>query len=233
MGDEEFARYLAAWLDPYELLHAAQRYDQDRIRALAPEGLLISSGRLTHGDEANFFAMVERYLRGFRVPQALIDLVRSLGGSRGVSPEAWGWLSELSLSASVHSYSHGNTPLNAPRTAILHIEERDVVTDIVKRPILALLDLVSTLAITWRDSAALGGSIYHLHNMPDPFYVYVDSQVASAYLKLVDPSCFSKGVPKMRYRAVTVAGISGDDRFWEIAQTTARMAAASTFEPIA
>ena len=45
--------------------------------------------------------------------------------------------------------------------------------------------------------------------MPDPFHVYVDSQVASTYLKLVDPSSLSKGVPKMRYRAVTVAGISG------------------------
>lgn len=43
MDDQTFARSVSAWLDPLELLKAAMRYDRDRDRALAREGLLISS----------------------------------------------------------------------------------------------------------------------------------------------------------------------------------------------
>jgi hypothetical protein len=188
MDDQTFAYHLSAWFDPYELLTAAERYDRDRDRAFAPEGLLISNGRLTHGEEANFAPMVEKYLRGFRVPPSLIDLVRLWAGSSGASPEAWSWLRDLSLSAKVHCYSHGSTPPGTPPTIILQIEERDVVTDVIKRPVMALLDLASMLAISWREWAAIGASIYHKHNMSDPFYAYVDSQVASAYLNLVEPT---------------------------------------------
>ena len=97
---------------------------------------------------------------------------------------------------------------------------------------MALLDLASMLAITWREYAATGASIYHKHNMPDPFYAYVDFQVASSYLTLVDPGPFASGAPKFRYRAVTVLGIPDDDRLWEAAQEAARGTAASTHEPI-
>jgi hypothetical protein len=232
MHDHTFAHYLAAWLDPYELLKAAKRYDHERNRALAPAGLLISSGRLKSGDEANFAAMVQSYVRGFRVPPAMIDLVRLWAGSSGPSDEAWNWLRDLSLSATVHSYSHGTSPPSVPATVILNVEERDVVTDIIRQPVLALLDLVDRLAVGWRKYAALGASIYHMHSMPDRFYAYVDSQVASAYLNLVDPGLLAEGVPKFRYRAVTVAGISEDDRFWDVAQDTARRMAASTHDPI-
>ena len=232
MDDQTFAYHLSAWFDPYELLTAGERYDRDHDRALAPEGLLISSGRLTRGEEANFAPMVEKYIRGFHVPPSLIDLVRFSAGSSGPSSDAWSWLRDLSLSAKVHCYSHGSTPPGTPPTTILKIEERDVVTDIIKRPVMALLDLASMLAITWRESAATGASIYHMHNMPDPFYAYVDSQVASAYLNLVDPTSFASGAPKFRYRAVTVSGIPDDDHLWELAQETARKMAASTHELI-
>jgi hypothetical protein len=232
MDDQTFACHLSAWFDPYELLTAAERYDRDRDRALVPEGLRISSGRLTSGEEANFAPMVEKYLRGFRIPPPLIDLVRFLAGSSGASPEAWNWLRDLSLSAKVHCYSHGNPPPGSPPTVILEIEERDVVTDIVKRPVMALLDLASMLAISWREWAATGASLYHKHNMPDSFYAYVDSQVASAYINLIDPGPFGNGAPKFRYRAVTILGIPDDDRLWEITQETARGTAASTHEPI-
>ena len=132
----------------------------------------------------------------------------------------------------MHSYSHGNGPPGAPPTIILRVEERDVVTDIIRRPVLALLDLVSMLAMTWRQVPVLGALIYHQHSMPDPFYAYIDSQVAAAYVNLFDPGLLAAGVPKIRYRAITVAGIPNDDRFWEVAQEAARTAAASTFKPI-
>jgi hypothetical protein len=232
MDDRTFAYHLSAWLDPYELLTAAERYDRDRDRALAPEGLIISSGLLTRGTEANFAAMAKKYLRGFHVPSPLIDLVRVWAGSSGASLEAWSWLRNLSLSPKVHCYSHGTTPLGIPPTTVLQIEERDVVTDIVKRPVMALLDLAGMLAINWREWATMNASIYHKHNMSDPFYAYVDLQVASAYLSLVDPTSFASGAPKFRYRAVTLAGIPDDDRLWELAQEAARGMAASTHEPI-
>jgi hypothetical protein len=232
MDDQTFAHRLSAWLDPYEILNAAERYDHDRDRALAPEGLLLSSGRLTRGDEANFAAMVEKYLRAFHIPSSLIDLVRLSAGSSHASSEAWSWLRGLALSAKVHSYSHGNTPPSIPPTTIVRIDERDIVTDIIKQPVMALLDLASTLAITWREYAATGASIYYKHNMPDPFYAYVDSEVAAACVNLVEPVSLGSGSPKFRYRAVTLLGISDDDRLWELAQETARRMAASTHEPV-
>ena len=232
MDDQTFAYYLSAWLDPYEVVNAAERYDQDRDGALARVGLRLSSGRLTRGEEANFAPMVESYLRGFRIPSSLIDFLRGVVGSKGASPEAWEWLRSLSLSGKVDTYSHGNPPPGAAPSIIVNIEERDVVTDLIKQPVMALLDLAGMLAITWRQWAATGASIYHQHNMPDPFYAYVDFQVASSYLKLVDPVPLASGSPKFRYRAVTVLGIPDDDRLWEVAQESARASAASTHEPI-
>jgi hypothetical protein len=176
--------------------------------------------------------MVEKYLRGFRVPPPLIDLLRIWAGSSGAPSEAWNWLRDLSLSAIVHCYSHGSTPGGSLPTTILQIEERDVVTDIVKRPVMALLDLARMFAIGWRKLAATGASIYHQHNMPDPFYAHIDSQVASAYVNLIDPGQLASGTPKFRYRAVTVVGMQDYDRLWELAQETARRMAASTHEPI-
>ncbi len=232
MDDQSFAHNVSAWLDPFELLNAAERFDRDRDRALAPEGLLISSGRLTRGEEANFAPLVEKYLRGFRVPPALIDLLSLWAGPSGAPTYAWKWLRDLSLSAKVECYSHGGVPPGIPANIILRINERDVVTDIIRRPILALLDLTSMLAISWREWAATEARIYHKHNMSDPFYAYVDSQVASAYLNFIDPTSIGPGSPKYRYRAVTIAGISDDDRLWKVAQESAWKAAASTHEPI-
>lgn len=232
MDDQTFAYHLSAWLDPYELATAADRYDRDRDRAFAPEGLLISSGRLTRGEEANFAPMVEKYLRGFRVPPALIDIVRLWSGSSCASSDAWSWLLDLSLSAKVHCYSHGNSPTGFPPTTILQIKERDVVTDVIRRPVIALLDLASMLAVGWRERAATGASIYHEHNMPGLFYAYVESQVASSYINLVDPTSHGRGSPKFRYRAVTIAGIPDDDRLWERARDIAQKTAATTHEPI-
>lgn len=229
MDDQTFAYYLSAWLDPYALIKAAGRYDHDRERALASEGLLIFSERITRGEEANFAALAESYLRGFCVPSSLIDFLRV---STGHSAEAWDWLRDLSLSAKVHAYSDANRPHGAPPILIANIEERDVVTDVIKRPILALLDLVTAVATDWRKIAAAGLSVYHKHNMPDPFYAYVDAQVASSYLKLVEPEALPIGSPTFRYRAVTISGIPDDDRMWEVVQQTARLTAASTFDPI-
>jgi hypothetical protein len=232
MDDQTFADFLSTWLDPYELLTAAERFDHDRDRALAPAVLLITSGRITDGDEAHFATMVERYVRGFRIPSALIDFVRGTAGSAAASAEAWDWLLGLSMSARVDTYSHGNTPPGTSPMTIIGIHERDAVTDIIKRPIMALLEIVRTFALNWREWAATRASIYYKHNMPDSFYAYVDYQVASFYLELVNPETFASGSLKTRYRAVTLAGLTDDDRHWEIAQKTARDMAASTFDPI-
>lgn len=231
MDDQKFADFLSTWLDPYELLTAAERFDRDPDRALAPAVLFLSSGSITHGDEAHFAAMVESYLRGFRIPSPLIDFVRATAGSAAASVEAWDWLRGLSLSAQVNAYSHGNTPQGTASTTIIGIDERDVVTDIIKRPTMALLEIVGTFAISWREWAATGASIYYTPNLPDPFYTYVDFQVASFYTKLVDPETFASGLPKTRYRAITLVGNSDDDRHWEVAKETARATAASTFDP--
>lgn len=232
MDDQTFAGFLSTWLDPYELLTAAERFDHDRDRALAPAVLFTTSGRITCGDEAHFAALAESYVRGFRIPSALIDFVRGTAGPAAASAEAWDWLLSLSMSAHVDTYSRGNTPPGASPMTVIGIHERDVVTDIVKRPIMALLEIVGTFAVSWREWAATGASIYYKHNMPDSFYAYVDRQVASFYLNLVNPETFARGSLNTRYRAVTLVGITDDDRHWETAQKTARDMAASTFAPI-
>jgi len=232
MDDRSFAQYLSAWLDPYELLNAAERYDRDRDGALAPASLHLSSGRLTFGAEANFAAMVEKYLRGFRLPPPMVDLVRASAGASPASSEAWDWLRDLAASTKLRNHSHGDTPPGIPPTIILQIDDCDVILDIVKQPLMALLELVSVLAITWRENAATGASFYHKQTMPNPFYAYVDFQVASAYLDLVDTAQFARGAPKMRYRAVTIVGVPDNSRLWDAAQEMAREAAATTLQPI-
>jgi hypothetical protein len=234
MEDKAFACQLAAWIDPYVLMNCARRYEMDHEHALAPETLAIGSGQLNSGEEGNYAELAMKFLRGFRIPPALIDLMRCLPRKGAALEGGWLWLQDLSISAIVQACSRGNVPEGLPPETILLIKERDAVLDLVRAPVVALLDLVGMLAAQWREAGKVRAPIFHEPNMPSEFYAFVDSQVASAFVGLATQKDF-KAVrgPKLRYRAVTVFGCTDPtDPVWEITQDAARTAAASTWQPI-
>lgn len=234
MNDETFAHQLTSWLDPLALLECVGRYDVDRDRALAPATLIVGSGRLHSGDEGNYAELIRKFLSGFRIPLPVLELLRSLQKPPGSSDDSWRWLADLTISARVRVCSRGKTPAGVPPHTILLLDERDAVVDLLRAPVLALLDLVDQVAFTWRELAALSASIYHEPNMPSPFYAYVDSRVAASFLTLVtQPNLTRMRGPKFRYRAVTVYGRpEPSDPIWQITQEAARGMAASTLQPI-
>jgi hypothetical protein len=98
---------------------------------------------------------------------------------------------------------------------------------------MALLDLVDLLAEQWEQTAALGVSVFHQHNMPSTFYAYVDEQVGSFYLTFTDGAFPGIAAPKFRYRAVTVVGVDPtDERTWSTFQDVAKRQASTTFDPV-
>lgn len=238
MDDQSFAHQLSAWLDPVELLEAGLRYESDRDKALAPASLIICSGRLQNGKEGNYETLVQKFISGFRMPQAVIELLHRFEASAELSKETWDWLERLRCSGTIKVYSRTNIQPDVPPNTILTLHERDAVVDILRSPVFALLDLVDRLGIGWRQYAELGASLYHQPNMPTPFYSYLDYQVASAFVKFVSPlHLMDKIGPKFRYRAVTVYGRPtlddpSYDPIWDMAQTSMRNLASDTHKPI-
>jgi hypothetical protein len=231
MEDRAFARHLAAWIDPNALLNCACHYDEDPDEALGPTALAVSSGRLQSGDEAKYAELVRKFLRGFSIPDQLVELVRRFKPE--VSDQSWSWLRGIQTSVEVESYSRLTVPRQFPPTTILVVKERNAVLDVVHQPVLALLDLVDQLASHWTEMAALGARIFHEPNMPTEFYGYVDREVASAYLNLVEAPHLSgqRGI-KNRYRAVTLYGrAEAADPLWKVSREAALHAAATTRRP--
>ena len=232
MDDQTFAHELTAWLEPGVLIDCARRYEQDRASALARNRLWIAQRRLTSGHQGNFSDLVRKFLRGFRVPPAVIDLLRAVA-EPPLEGEGWQWLQTLTVAGTVTEYSRGAVPPGAAPETILEIEERDAVLDVIHAPVMALLDLVDMLAEQWEQIAALGASVFHQHNMSSTFYAYVDEQVASFYLTFVDEALPGVKAPKFRYRAVTVVGVEPEDEpMWSLCQDVARRQARTTFDPI-
>jgi hypothetical protein len=214
------------------LFECARRYEEARPNALARNRLWIAQRRLTSGHQGNFSNLVRKFLRGFRVPPAVIDLSRAVA-KPPLTGEGWQWLQTLSVAGTVTEYSRGAVPPGAPPETILEIEESDAVLDVIHPPVMALLDLVDMLAEQWERIAALGASVFHQHNMASTFYAYVDEQVASFYLTFTDGSFPGIVAPKFRYRAVTAVGVDPEDeRTWGMFQEVARRQARTTFGPI-
>lgn len=234
MDDATFAHQLSAWLDPFQLLSSADRYEHEREQALSPSALVIGSTQLQNGDEGNFAALAAQLTRGFSVPAGVLRLLEHNEDHSGFSAETLEWLLNLRLSANVRVCRRDDPPEGVPPNTILIIEERDAVVDLLHGPVLALLDLVGVMAENWRRVASLGISVFHEPMMPTPFYAYVDREVARSYLTLMPPPHVTGTVlAKSRYRAVTVCGRAAhDDPIWQVERSVAREAAFSTLKPI-
>jgi hypothetical protein len=234
MDDKTFAYELASWLDPYMLLQCVKRYEIEREKALARTSLVIGSDELIDGEDAGFPELVAAFLRGFRMPRPIIELLRATQDASQISAETWNWLENVELSSARYKVcSREHVQANLPPHAILLIEERDAIADVIQGPVLALLDIVVMLADHWRKMANLGARIYYEHNMPTPFYAYIDLRVAESYLTLEDSTFNGIAGAKLRYRAVTVYGSPAPESpIWEASRESARFMAASTHMPI-
>ncbi len=234
MNDDEFALNLSCFLDPLVLVQSVQRYDEERGRAVAPAELILTSGYLKNGVEGNFSELVKQFLRGFKTGNALVSFLKEWNGTLGFSKSSWRWLENLSLAEDLTVYGHGEAPGRFPLNTILVVRERDAVIDLIRDPLLALLDIAGRSAVHWRPWAQLDARTYFSSNSPNLFYAYTEYRVASYFLDFVSPSDLNAASNLIRrYRAVTVTGSTGQvDRFWEVAREAARVAAASTFEPM-
>lgn len=234
MDDHTFARELTAWLDPQAIWESIGRYESDREQALAQATLIVGSGRLKDGDDGGYAKLVKKFLRGFRMPLPVVDLIRGLQVEPVFSDESLRWLAELTISSTVQVCSRETVPEGAPPNTVLLIEERDAVVDLLRSPVVALLDLVDRFAVQWRRVAMLSAPIYHEPNMPSAFYAFVDSQVGQTFLKFAPPlHTTGTRAPKFRYRAVTACGCQEQtDPMWDLTQRLARLTAAQTHEPI-
>lgn len=234
MKNQEFAYNLASFLDPTTVMDSVRRYSEERKAATSDGSLIIASSHLSFGEEGNFAELVHEFLRAFVMPEPFVSLLKELYGTRGYSRTTWRWIEELTFSFDVRSYRHGAAPPGCPRNTILLIHERDAVLDIVRNPILALLDMVGRAAVYWRQAAALGACSYFKADSPDAFSAYTEYRTASSLVDFVPhPDELARYNLKMRYRAITTTGdLLGRDAISVVARETARSAAASTFGPI-
>lgn len=215
-------------------MESVRRYADERKQATAVGVLIIGSNHLSFGDEGNFAELVEEFLRGFRMPESFVNLLKELYGTQGYSRTSWRWLEELSVTCEIRTFRRGSAPREFPGNTILVIRERDAVLDVIREPILALLDMVGRASVYWKPAATLGARIYFSADAPDAFTAYTEYRTASYFIDFIPaPDEAAQFNIKMRYRAITTTGdLLGRETITVSARETAKLAAASTFNPI-
>lgn len=238
MDNLRFAHQVSAWLEPQAIINCAVAYDRDRAFACAEQTMFIANGELRSGLEGHFAELVKRFLEGFSVPPSVMELLEPVKNFSEISDEAWNWVGSLSVSAVISSIERDKGPPGVHPKTVLAVTERDAVLDLLRIPLLAMGDLVSHFAYSWRLAEKFEAdampSIYYESKMPSEFLAYVEHKVASYYVNFVPLATHNQlqGI-KNRYRATTVYGhVSSDDVTWEVARTAAVSTANSTFEPI-
>lgn len=234
MDDITFAHQVLAWLDPLEVLQCGRRLRDDRRAALSAGTLVVVSGVLADGSEARFDVLVQKFLRGFRMPLGMLELLAVSDFDFPFTEADLRWVADLQLTPQVDICNRSNPSRGLPLSTILLIHERDTVLDLIRNPVLGLLDLVTRFAWTWRDVKEMGIAAFHQPSVPSPFFCYVEQQVAASYVELQPPPhVVGTSGPNTRYRAVTVYGPSVEDvRHWDVIREVARMQAKSTWEPL-
>ena len=178
---ENFADTLAAWIDPAVLTDSAKAYAVDRNCAIEPRSLVVTSPTLTHALEGGFAELVVEFLKAFRIPPGLMSVVRAMNTERTISEKAWKWIAGLRFEGQVYPQAHGHGNPELHLQAVLIINERDAVADIIHGPLTALLDMVSFTVERWRSIGNVSASpIFHRHSSPSPLFVFVEAHVFNA-----------------------------------------------------
>lgn len=230
MTDEEFAHQLCAYLDPTCIIESAELLATKPVEALAAASLAFGGPELQHGNEGALADLVTKFLRGFRLPPAVLTLLEKVS-AQPFRPEAMKWLADLRLAVSVTPLPRDQPQPRLPAQMILIVRERSIALDMVKRPIQMLHDMVIRMVREWRPLAEKKVSIMHYPQMPSAFFNYLDRRVGESLLTFEQQG--DRTAYKMRYRASTIVGHwHAQPVDWEVARDTVRAHAATTFEPV-
>jgi hypothetical protein len=233
MDDVTFAHQMMTWLDPAQVLRCGVRLRSDRDAALSEQMLMIGSGDLTHGSDARFDQLVVKLLRGFKFPIEVFQLLAATQKDFRFADGDLTWLANLEFNGAIQVVAKAAPLAGCPPHTILLVRERDVVLDLLRDPIMALLEMARRGALHWRKIAKLGARIYFEASSPTPLLSYVENQVAQYYVDLEPrPHVADKRGPAVRYRAITIFGVtSSDTKMVELARESAVTQARSTWEP--
>ena len=233
MDDVTFAHQMMTWLDPAQVLRCGARLQSERDAAQSEQVLMIGSGDLSHGSEAHFDQLVTKLLRGFEFPIEVLRLLAATQKDFDITDEDLTWLANLKFNGAIQVVSKTEPPLGCPPHTILLVRERDVVLDLLRDPIIALLEMVRRGALHWREVAKLDARVYLESSSPTPLLAYVENKVAQYYVEL-EPSqnLTDRRGPSVRYRAITVFGVNSSDiQMIELVRGFAVTQARSTWEP--
>jgi hypothetical protein len=234
MDNVTFAHQMMTWLDPAEILRCCVRLQSDRDAALSEQVLMIGSRDLSHGSEAHFDQLVMKLLRGFEFPTEVLRLLAAIQKDFPFTDEDLTWLANLEFNGGIQVASKAQPIAGRPAHTILLVRERDVVLDLLRDPIMALLEMVWRGALHWRKFANLEARVYLESSSPTPLFSYIERQVAQYYIDL-EPRPHITGMqgPNVRYRAITAFGVSSSDaKMIEIMREAAAQQARSTWEPV-
>lgn len=217
MEPADFCREVSAWMDPLVVHRSVARVIAGDPTAMQPGGIVLLSNMLQSGTDGNLERLVRRYLEHFTFPAGLIDL---LARDKRMTGEALAWLRDLRFegkivldpSVQVEEPTHG-------MRALLVVEERDVVVDILMNPLQALMKTVEVFTTSWRsvprtDEGLL--NVYLRHSSDGAFLVHVEVEAAEA---CGYPGMGHAGVADnitifgYRYYSICVPELPVDDRF--------------------
>ncbi|MBS1827930.1 MAG: hypothetical protein JST93_21655 [Acidobacteria bacterium] len=228
---KELLDVAVAWIRPCDVWSAANRYMDNRSKALALSQLVLSSDDLAYLGYGNFEQLCDSFLQSFHIPSDFLHLLEILRGQR-FRDEARQWLQTLKFEGSV---GHANMSLGLREQPHLRIVERDAVVDIL-RPIIGMLQSESIrLAKVWGMLPQLPSKdVYLRHSCSRRFEVSLEAAIAAICGYPGSNLMARRDVRKVeiRYRAVTVGGdFPGDPKVLEVARKTAFRQAEETFEP--
>lgn len=239
MDNRQFARDVAAWIDPDAIRVAAERYESDEQEATAPGTIVLGSRVLESGSEAGLHEIVSDFVGGFRLPEEALQTIREIIPSEFAHP-TWDWLAALRFRGEISIDPDVRLPDGMK--AILALTDSDVVVDILSQPINMLVHTVSLMAQTWRGVLDSVGKerLFFISSASGPLFSHLEKRVASACGVQASGErgvTSESGALNVRYRAVTAIVRQKSDatelsRLLKAAREAATEQAHGTLSPI-
>lgn len=177
MSPQRFAFEVGAWILPSELLRAARRFDADPADATSTSALYLMSDVLESDREAGLRALIETFLENFRISNAILDLLPSLGFGE-MTPTSREWLHQLRFSGCLRSVDAKHEDEMWP---VLQVIERDAVLDFLRNPLLMLTESVNVTAPQFKEARKRGFNVFLRSSINGALGYVLESHVAEAY----------------------------------------------------
>ena len=217
MNPAELCREVSAWIDPLVVHRSVARVIAGDPAAMQPGRIALLSNVLQSGTDSNLERLVRRYLEHFTFPAGLIDL---LARDARMTGDALAWLRDLRFEGEIvlDPPVQVEEPSYGVR-ALLGVEERDVMVDILINPLQALMKTVEVFTASWRsvprtDEGPM--NVFLRHSSDGAFLVHVEVEAAEA---CGYPGMGLAGVADditnfgYRYYSICVPELPVDDRF--------------------